>query len=135
MARELRSTLIREGRLDLSLVDVETPAPAPDEVVVRVEAAPINPSDLGLLLGPANISEAEATGTPDNPVVTAPVPPQVLPALADRFDRPMRVGNEGAGVVVQAGASEAAQALLGKTVAALGRKMYAKLCVLKVAQC
>ena len=135
MARQLQSTITRDGRLELSLVEVETPTPAPDQVVVRVEAAPINPSDLGLLLGPADMSQANATGTSTSPGISAPVPPQLLPAMADRFDRPMSVGNEGAGVVVEAGASAAAQALLSKTVAALGRGMYSQFRVVNVAQC
>ena len=135
MARQLRSTITSGGQLELSLIDVETPAPGPDQVVVRVEAAPINPSDLGLLLGPADMSQAQASGSPDHPIVTAPIPAQLLPALADRFDEPMAAGNEGAGVVVEAGSSDAAQALLGKTVALLAREMYAQFRVVDVAQC
>ena len=135
MARQLHSTITSDGRLELSLADIETPAPGPDEVVIRVEAAPINPSDLGLLFGPADMSKAEASGTPDNPLISAPIPPQLLPMVADRFDQAMPVGNEGAGVVVEAGSSDAAQALLGKTVAALGRDMYVQFRVLNVAQC
>ncbi len=135
MPRQLRSTITSDGRLELSLAEIETPAPAPDEVVVRVEAAPINPSDLGLLLGPADMSQAAASGTSDAPVVTAPVPAELLPALADRFDQPMPVGNEGAGVVVEAGASDAAQALLGKTVAVFGGSMYAQFRVVQAATC
>ena len=135
MPKQLRSTITSGGQLELSLADVETPAPGPDEVVVRVEAAPINPSDLGLLIGPADMSQARESGTPDNPVVTAPIPAQVLPALADRFDQPMAAGNEGAGVVVEAGSNDAAQALLGKTVALLAREMYAQFRVVGVEQC
>jgi NADPH2:quinone reductase len=123
-----------DGQLELSLLEVETPKPGPNEVVVRIEAAPINPSDLGLLLGPADMTQAKASGTPDQPVVTAPVPPELLPAMADRFDQSMMVGNEGAGVVVEAGDSDAAQALLGRTVATLGGAMYAQFRVVNVAQ-
>ena len=135
MARQLHSTITSDGRLELSLADIETPAPGRDEVVLRVEAAPINPSDLGLLFGPADMSKATASGTPDNPLISAPIPSQLLPMVADRFDQPIPVGNEGAGVVVEAGSSAAAQALLGKTVAALGRDMYVQFRVLNVAQC
>ncbi len=135
MARQLHSTITSAGRLELALADIETPAPGPDEVVLRVEAAPINPSDLGLLFGPADMSKATASGTPDNPRISAPIPSQLLTMVADRFDQPMPVGNEGAGVVVEAGSSAAAQALLGKTVAALGRDMYVQSRVLNVAQC
>ncbi len=135
MPRQIHSTITSDGQLQLSLAEIETPAPGPDEVVVRVEAAPINPSDLGLLLGPADMSQAQASGTAANPVVTAPIPPQLLPSLADRFDQPMAVGNEGAGGVVEAGSSDAAQALLGKTVALLAREMYSQIRVVNVAQC
>jgi len=134
MPRQLRSLITSDGQLELSLLEVETPKPGPNEVVVRIEAAPINPSDLGLLLGPADMTQAKASGTPDQPVVTAPVPPELLPAMADRFDQSMMVGNEGAGVVVEAGDSDAAQALLGRTVATLGGAMYAQFRVVNVAQ-
>ena len=124
-----------DGQLVLSLEDVEVPSPGPDEVVIRVEASPINPSDLGLLIGPADMSRALASGTPDLPVVTAPIPSNLLSSQADRFDMSLPAGNEGAGVVVEAGASEAAQALLGKTVAAIAREMYAQYRLVKVGQC
>ena len=60
--------------------------PGPDEVVVRVEASPINPSDLGLLIGPADMSQAQVSGSPNNPVLTAPIPPQLAASQADRFE-------------------------------------------------
>jgi NADPH:quinone reductase len=135
MPLQLRSTITSDGDLQLTLVDIETPAPAPDEVVLRVEATPINPSDLGLLFGPANMARAERSGTADVPIVTAPIPPQLLPMAAARFDQSMPVGNEGAGVVTEAGSDPAAQALLGKTVAVLGREMYSQFRVVKAAEC
>ena len=119
----------------LSLATVPVPNPGPEEVVVRLDAAPINPSDLGLLLGAADWHSAKASGTPGNPVVTATVPPKVMPAMAARLDLPMPVGNEGAGLVVVAGSSDAAQALLGKTVAALGGAMYSQFRCVPVSQC
>ena len=134
-SRQIHSTITSDGQLRLSLAEVGIPAPGPDEVVVRVEASPINPSDLGLLIGPADMSQAKASGTPENPVVSAPIPSQLLPSLADRFDEPMAAGNEGAGVVVEAGSSDAAQALLGRTVALLAREMYSQFRVVNVAQC
>lgn len=124
-----------DGQLILSLEDVEVPSPGPDEVVVRVEASPINPSDLGLLIGPADMAQAQVSGTPDNPVVSAPIPPALLPSQSDRFDMSLPAGNEGAGVVVEAGSGAAAQALLGKTVAAIAREMYAQYRLVKVGQC
>ena len=134
-SRQIYSTITSAGQLELSLADVEIPAPGPNEVVVRVEASPINPSDLGLLIGPADMSQAQASGTTTAPIVTAPIPEKLLPSVADRFDEPMPAGNEGAGVVVEAGSSEAAQALLGKTVALIAREMYAQYRVVPAAQC
>lgn len=124
-----------DGQLVLSLEDTDVPAPGPDEVVVRVEASPINPSDLGLLIGPADMSRAQVSGTSEMPVVTAPIPSALLSSQAERFDMSLPAGNEGAGVVVEAGSSEAAQALLGKTVAAIAREMYAQYRVMHVSQC
>ena len=132
---QLRSTIKKDGTLELTLVDVATPEPKPEEVIVRVEASPINPSDQGLLFGGADMSAAKVSGTPDRPVVTAPVSPAVLKAMAGRLDQSLPVGNEGAGVVVEAGASPAAQALMGKTVAILGGSMYTQYRCIKAVQC
>lgn len=122
---QLRSLVRKSGELELSLAKVAIPDPAPDEIVVRIEATPINPSDLGLLVGPADLSTAAASGTKDMPVVTAKVPEAALRAVSARLDEAMPVGNEGAGTVVAAGSSPEAQALMGKTVAILGGEMYA----------
>ena len=130
---QLRSLIKSSGALELSLHRVPTPVPNADEVVVRVEASPLNPSDLGLLLGAADMSTAKLSGTAEQPVVTASVPPGLMRAMAGRMDESMPVGNEGAGVVVAAGAN--ARALLGKTVAILGGAMYAQYRVLKAADC
>jgi len=132
---QLRSTVKKDGSLEISLVSVPTPEPKPDEVIVRVDASPINPSDQGLLFGGADMSTAKASGTPDRPVVTAMVPPAALKAVAGRLDQSLPVGNEGAGAVVQAGSSPAAQALMGKTVAILGGSMYAQYRCIKAVQC
>jgi NADPH:quinone reductase-like Zn-dependent oxidoreductase len=128
---QLRSLVKKSGELELSLQRIPTPEPAPGEIVVRVEATPINPSDLGLLLGPADLSTAKFGGTKDSPVVTARVPQAALAGLAARLDESMPVGNEGAGVVVKAGSSPEAQALVGKTVAGVGGAMYSQFRVLK----
>jgi NADPH:quinone reductase-like Zn-dependent oxidoreductase len=132
---QLRSLIKGTGEFELSLAKVSTPAPAADEVVVRVEASPINPSDLGLLLGAADMTTAKLSGAPDNPVVTATVPEAMMRAMTGRLDESMPVGNEGAGVVVSAGASDAAQALLGKNVAMIGGAMYAQYRCLNAAAC
>jgi NADPH:quinone reductase-like Zn-dependent oxidoreductase len=132
---QLRSLIKKTGELELSLVMVPTPEPAADEVVVRVEAAPINPSDIGLLFGAADMATAKLSGTETNPVVTAKVPETMMRAMAGRLDASIPVGNEGAGVVVMAGASDAARALLGKTVAMIGGAMYSQYRCLKAADC
>ena len=134
-SRQIRSLVSSDGHLELSLADIEIPAPGPDEVVVRVEASPINPSDLGLLIGPADMSQATASGTAEFPLVRAPIPEKLVASQADRFSESMAAGNEGAGVVVEAGSSDAAQALLGKTVAAIAREMYSQYRVMHVSQC
>jgi NADPH:quinone reductase-like Zn-dependent oxidoreductase len=127
---QLLSTVKAEGTLELSLVSVPTPEPKADEVVVRVEATPLNPSDLGLLLGGADASAMRAAG---EGVVTASVPPEMMRAMASRVGQELPVGNEGAGTVVAAGAN--AQAWLGKTVSVIGGAMYAQFRCVHVGQC
>jgi NADPH2:quinone reductase len=123
--RQIRSLVTADGRLQLSLGSVDLPEPQPHEVVVRVEAAPINPSDLGLLLASADLDTATTTGSRNDPVVTAEIPPQTMRGLSARVGESMPVGNEGAGVVVAAGSSPEAQALLGRTVSIVGGATYA----------
>lgn len=121
--RELRSTAREDGVLRLSLEAVTLDAPGPDEVIVKVEAAPINPSDLGLLLGPADLSTLRSAGTVESPALEFDIAPKRMGAVAARLGQSLPVGNEGAGTVVAAG--ETAQALLGKRVGMLGGAMYA----------
>ena len=132
---QLRSLIRASGELELSLAEVPVPQPGPDEVLVRVQATPMNPSDLGLLFGTADMSTAKAAGSAARPVITASVPPKLMKAMAGRVDQSMPVGNEGAGVVVAAGDSPAAQALLGRTVAILGGAMYAQYRAVKAQAC
>jgi len=132
---QIRSLVKKTGELEVSLVSVPIVEPNSDEVVVRLEAAPLNPSDLGLLFGAADLAHVKSSGTPENPVVTAPIPEQMMRAMAGRVDQSLPVGNEGAGVVVKAGSSAEAQALLGKTVAVLGGEMYSRFRTLKANQC
>ena len=132
---QLRTLIKRSGELELSLVDVPTPEPGPDEVVVRIEAAPINPSDLGLLVGAADLSTLQASGTKARPVITAKVPEAGMRAMAGRLDESLPIGNEGAGTVVKTGSSEAAKALMGRTVAAIGGAMYSQYRCLKISEC
>ena len=132
---QLRSLVLSRGELELSLVSDTIADLALDDVVVRIEAAPVNPSDIGLLFGAADMRTARATGTPANPVVTASIPAQLMPGMAARLGQSMPVGNEGSGVVVDAGSSAAARALLGKTVAVLGGAMYSQLRCVKAGLC
>jgi NADPH2:quinone reductase len=132
---QIQSTISKNEQLEISLATVPTPAPGPDDVVIRIEGAPINPSDLGLLFGPADMLAASSGGSADRPVVTAPVPSGFMKAVTARIDQPMPVGNEGAGIVVDAGTSDAAQALIGKTVAAIGGAMYSQYRVVPAAMC
>lgn len=134
-ALQLRSLIKSNGELELSLASVPIPVPGPDEVVVRIEASPMNPSDLGLLFGAADLSTAKASGTLTSPVITATIPDKFMKSMAGRLDASMPVGNEGAGVVVTAGSSDAAQALMGKTVAILGGAMHAQYRAIAASQC
>lgn len=132
---QLRSLVKRSGELELSLVRVPVAEPAADEVIIRVEAAPINPSDLGLLFAAADLTTATVSGTPDSPILAARIPEGAMKSMKGRLDQSMPVGNEGAGVVVAAGTSREAQDLLGKTVAVFGGGMYAQYRCAKAAQC
>jgi NADPH:quinone reductase-like Zn-dependent oxidoreductase len=125
-ALELRTLVTATGIVELSLHDVPVPTPAPDEVLVRIEASPINPSDLRLLVAGADMTRATVTGTPDRPVVTVPLAEGAAKTLTARLGKSLPVGNEGAGTVVAAGSSDAAQALLGKTVGIAGDGMYSQ---------
>jgi NADPH2:quinone reductase len=134
-ALELRSLVTPHGTLELSLHDVPVPSPAADEVVVRVEASPINPSDLGVLIAGADMSTATVAGTQEHPVVTAPLPDGALKGLSARVDKSLPVGNEAAGTVVAAGSSSTAQALLGKMVGIAGGGMYTQYRAVDAAAC
>jgi NADPH:quinone reductase-like Zn-dependent oxidoreductase len=132
---QLRSLIKKSGELEISLASVAIPELAENEVLVRVEATPINPSDLGLLVGAADMTTAKASGTKDMPVISAKVPEASMKAMAARLDESMPVGNEGAGVVVKTGASDAAKALMGKTVAMIGGAMYAQYRTMRAKDC
>ncbi len=124
-----------EGQLEISLSRVPMPQPRDHEVLVRVQATPINPSDLGLLVGGADMSTARASQRDGLPVITADVPDAGMRAMSGRIGEAMAIGNEGCGVVVAAGASPDAQALIGKTVALIGGSIYAEYRCLPAAMC
>lgn len=116
----------REGVLELFLAALPLDAPKPHEVVVKVQAAPINPSDLGLMVGAADAESARQTERNGYPSVTMPVPEPAMRAMAGRIGEALPIGNEGCGVVVAAGDSPEAQALLGKFVTLIGGALYAE---------
>jgi len=132
---ELRSLVTEQGTLELSLTDVPIPPLELGQVLIRVEAAPINPSDLGLLLAGADLTSASVTGASDRPVVTAPLHDGALRALSGRVGKSLPVGNEGAGTVVAAGPSPEAEAIVGRTVAVAGGSMYAQFRVASASAC
>ena len=134
-ALQLKSLITEAGQLELALHEVDVRDPGPDEVLIKVGGTPINPSDLGGLIGMADVSTARASGTAERPVITADVPEKFRAAMAPRVGKALQVGNEGAGEVVAAGDSADAQALVGKTVAVLGGAMYAQYRIARADQC
>ncbi len=132
---QLRSLVKPSAELELSLVSVDTPEPAADEVVVRVQATPLNPSDIGLLFGAADVSTASLLGSGTQSVMTMKIPEAYMKSMAARLNQSMPVGNEGAGVVVAAGTAPVAQALLGKTVSILAGAMYSQYRTVKADSC
>lgn len=133
MGLELRTRIDSSGELELSLEEVVIPEPAPDEVLIRVEASPINPSDIGLLLGPADLSTLHSNGHPSRPRTTATVAPGYLAGLAARIGQSLPAGSEGAGVVVAAGSN--ARALVGRVVTTQASGMYAQFRIVRTTQC
>jgi NADPH:quinone reductase len=135
-ALQLRSLVKSSGELEVSLTQVPIPVPADNEVLVRIDAAPINPSDLGLLFAGADMQQAvQEKAAPNDPRVSARVPDGALRGMTARFGISMPVGNEGAGVVIETGSSAAARALKGKTVAVLGGAMYSQYRSIPTEQC
>jgi NADPH:quinone reductase-like Zn-dependent oxidoreductase len=132
-SRELRTTITSAGKLELSIISVPVPEPKDGEVLIRVEAAPINPSDLGLLLGPADISTMSITGSGEDAVVSMDVPEAMMAAVAARVDKPLPAGNEGGGVVIAAGPG--AEGMVGKTIGVAGGAMYSQYRCLPAASC
>lgn len=132
-ALQLRSILTEDGQMELSLAEVPVTAPASGEVLIRVEGAPINPTDLAVLVSPADLSHATLAGSPQRPLVRAPCLPGARERYAARVGKSLTAGLEGAGVVVAAGAG--AEALLGQTVAVFGGAMYSQYAVFKAERC
>lgn len=132
---ELTSTISENNKLELALREIEIPQPGENQVVIRVEAAPINPSDLGVMFSVADMTTAKQSGSADRPVISAEVPAKFMGAVKKRIGKAIPVGNEGAGTVVAAGSSAAAQSLMGKTVAFIGGGSYRKYLCANVQSC
>ena len=124
-SKEIRSTVTSDGTVEISIVSTPMPVPSENEVLIKVEAAPINPSDLALLISfAADLDNIEFSGEDETPKTTIKIRPSLMAALKGRVDQPMSAGNEGAGIVV--GAGEKAAALIGKTVGVAGGSMYSQ---------
>ena len=129
-------TLVKpEGELVVSLERRPMPTPKSHEVLVQILATPINPSDLGLLFGAADMSTARASIRDGLPQITADIPPAGMRAMGGRIGEALAIGNEGCGTVVAAGDSPEAQALLGKTVALIGGEIFAEYRCLPAQMC
>jgi len=132
---ELTSTISEDNKLEVALREIEIPQPGENQVVIRVEAAPINPSDLGVMFSAADMTTVSQSGTTDRPVISADVPAKFMGAVKKRIGKSIPVGNEGAGTVVAAGSSAAAQSLMGKTVAFIGGGSYRKFLCANLQSC
>ena len=133
-SKEIRSKVTSEGNIELSITQAELPIPSADEVLIKVEAAPINPSDLGLLLSfAADLSSISTSGSEDETVTSMKIHPALMGSMKPRLDQSMQAGNEGAGVIVDAG--ENVKELIGKTVGLAGGAMYSQYRCVPAASC
>ena len=134
ISKEIRSTVTSEGNIELSITQAELPIPSADEVLIKVEAAPINPSDLGLLLSfAADLSSISTSGSEDETVTSMKIHPALMGSMKPRLDQSMQAGNEGAGMIVDAG--ENVKELIGKTVGLAGGAMYSQYRCVPAASC
>ena len=134
ISKEIRSTVTSEGNIELSITQAELPIPSADEVLIKVEAAPINPSDLGLLLSfAADLSSISTSGSEDETITSMKIHPALMGSMKPRLDQSMQAGNEGAGVIVDAG--ENVKELIGKTVGLAGGAMYSQYRCVPAASC
>ena len=134
VSKQIRSEITKEGKLLIYMESTAMPEPKEDEVLIRIEASPINPSDLGLLIGPADVSSMSVSGEGENAVVTMDIPEGLLRMLETRLDQSLPVGNEGGGVVVKAGSKDL-EDLVGKTVGVAGGSMYSQYRCVNAASC
>jgi NADPH2:quinone reductase len=133
-SKEIRSKVTSEGNIELSITQAELPIPSADEVLIKVEAAPINPSDLGLLLSfAADLSSITTSGSEDEIVTSMKIHPALMGSMKPRLNQSMQAGNEGAGIIIDAG--ENAKELIGKTVGLAGGAMYSQYRCVPAASC
>ena len=133
-SKEIRSKVTSEGNIELSITQAELPIPSADEVLIKVEAAPINPSDLGLLLSfAADLSSITTSGSEDETVTSMKIHPALMGSMKPRLDQSMQAGNEGAGIIVDTG--ENVKELIGKTVGLAGGAMYSQYRCVPAASC
>lgn len=132
-SKQLFTEITSNGQLEVSLKEMDVPTPKSHEVIVRIEAAPINPSDMWPMFGPADLTEAKYDA--DKKSLTAPVHKGVLPHIKSRLDQVLPIGNEGAGIVVATGDHPAAKAMLGKTVGVLSGAVYSEYCCVAMQAC
>ncbi len=130
---QLLSNIKKEGVLELSLVVVEVPTPGPGQVIVKMKASPINPSDMWPMFGSADLTSAKLEFSDDKKVLTAPIHKSMIGMMKSRFDQALPIGNEGAGVVVETG--EGAEALMGKTVGLSSGTSYSQYCCVPAMVC
>ncbi len=133
-SKEIRSEITSEGKLNLSIVTSDVPTPGDDDVLIKVEASPINPSDLGLLISfAADLDSISSQGSGEDTVTTMGIHPGLMQSMKPRIDKSMKVGNEGGGVIVDAGKN--VKNLIGKTVGVAGGAMYSQYRCLPAMSC
>ena len=132
---QMISTVTDAGELRLELIEKPIPTPKENEIVIKIEATPINPSDQGVMFGLSDIGAAKTSGSGKDTVLTVPVSAQGLRVMKARLGQPLAVGNEGSGTVVATGSSDLAKSLAGKTVAVMGGSMYSQFRCVEATAC
>ncbi|PPR76922.1 MAG: hypothetical protein CFH01_01774 [Alphaproteobacteria bacterium MarineAlpha2_Bin1] len=133
-SREIRSEVTKDGKIIISIAKVPVIFPKKDEVLVKIEASPINPSDLGRLITfGADLNNINILGSGDETVTTIEINNKLLNSLKNRIGKSMNVGNEGAGIIVESGKDS--KRLLGKIVGLAGGGMYSEYRCVKAKSC
>ena len=129
--QQLFTTLTADGKLTLELSEESFPEPTGNQVLVKMEAAPINPSDLAILTSAADFENAEYS--PGKVVANMPEP--FLTGQKNRHGQRLPAGNEGAGTVVATGDSDMAKALMGQRVACVPGNAYSQYAIADAMMC